>query len=75
MQHVELFRGVTSGVEQDGFLASWVIRKELQKYVNNNEKGCKLETYTCDIQDLAIDNNPYIILLVVFANLIHGVLA
>ena len=28
MKHVELLSGVTAGVEHDGLLPSWVVRKE-----------------------------------------------
>lgn len=55
VQHVELFRGILAGVDEDGLFAAGMVVKEFR-----------------DIEDLAIDDDPAVILLVVLGYLRGG---
>jgi hypothetical protein len=55
VKHVELLSGVTSGIEHDSLLSSWVVWQE-----------------GSDIKDLSIDDDPDVVLLRVFSDLIEG---
>ena len=56
VQHVELLGSITAGVQEDSFLASWVVRQELG-----------------NIKNLAVDDDPDVVLLVVLGNLSSSV--
>ena len=56
VQHVELLGSITAGVQEDSFLASWVVRQELG-----------------NIKNLAVNDDPDVVLLVVLGNLSSSV--
>ena len=55
VKHVEFLSGISSSVQENGLLASWVVGQEAG-----------------DIENLAVDNHPAVIFLVVLGNLVNG---
>lgn len=69
VEHVKLLSCVTASVENDSFLASWVIRQELgpEKKSAMKSQDWNACAYGCDVQHLTINNDPDIVLLVVLS--------